>query len=268
MATYTPQTGVSIGDSSPYPLKLFVQGYQDAIAPIFQSGGNLFAFSGWSPTPSTSGLVVSKSTDGGATWTNLDTASGPASSSTVFGSAVQRGSTLTVAWFDGGSPVVQLVDFDLTAGTWGAPYGVSGAPVPSGAGVSIGCWYRAGDNSLVVFYPDLASGSGLWASVYDLTGGSWGAPIDVGTNITGLPNYMSAAPTIERMSACIDSADNIYLFFSTAANLAVSNDWSFRVFMQQFTAANGVPNTAAGFHDFPGQGDVTPNLNDFNTQSL
>lgn len=263
MATYTPQTGVPIGDADPFSLLVLGFGWNPLDAGVITYGGNLYTVSFWSP--STFGIVISKSTDGGVTWTNIDTANGPlAATVTAGGCYVARGSTISVAFYDGPvGPPIYLYDFDLVSETWGTVYGIAGAPTirTSGSGSGTSLVYRASSDDLVVFYEG-DGGSGFWSAVYDIGGASWSSPIDAGVNITALANWGSAAPVITNIfTCCIDSDDNIYLFFSTEVNVAGTNDWSYRVFFQRFTTANARPSGAGDFYDFPGQGDINLNLN-------
>jgi hypothetical protein len=261
MATYTPQTAIPIADAPPYPLEMSGFGCNACTAGVIPIGDSFYVVNSSAPS-GVGSITVSKSTDKGATWTNMDTANEPTATSDTSGGVITlRGSIITAAFFDGDTgPPIHLYDYDTSTDTWGAAYGTFGAPTieSSGSGSGINCRYRSSTNDVVVAYAG-DGGSGLWAASYDLTSATWSTPFDLGINITTLAGWAAAAPRIlsGALTSCQDGNDNIYFFFPTSFNF-VDATWTDRVFFQLLTSENGVPDSAATFYDFPGQGETSP----------
>lgn len=182
--------------------------YNGALYQVMQLGG-LFS------TPAVA-IFVYRSTDKGATWVPVDAAHGPVYSGAAgadfdgTGGAFFDGAhTIIVAFTPSGSAVgatlgpINLQNFDLSTGTWGAAYGTSGAPTC----YQIGQAFQRPDTSILVFYADTRSGLklvGQKAAVY--AAGVW-STFAVDTNVGG--GYTAEGGQI---AAAMDATGRIHLF--------------------------------------------------------
>lgn len=154
-----------------------------------------------------------KSTDNGATWTELDAGNGPSNASTPTGGAYFDGvNTFTIASTNGSriTPVahpILLQDFDLVSGTWGAVYGAGSANV-----YGVNQAYKRSDGSLLVIAADnIGASASLTAFVWD--GVSWssfgltsGLPVGWKTDSSSSTVYESATGTIHMFGIAVDGA--------------------------------------------------------------
>lgn len=208
-------------------------------------------FVGTSNTPAPFTLNISKSMDAGKTWQLVGQ-----TQTTNFNAA---------PFFDGDhsiiiavstsarevSGTINLQNFDLDTETWGAVYGVAGAPTT----FSI---YSAGlrpDGSIIVLHSGpragaVGTGSGLFAAIF--AAGAWSTNFDAGTGITTLPSYDSVHDFAYRAVFVVNPATGDSLvFFTTHGNLGPPN-WEGRGFFQLITSTN----TLGTFFDFPGNDGV------------
>ncbi|HKT90092.1 MAG TPA: hypothetical protein VJQ59_16725 [Candidatus Sulfotelmatobacter sp.] len=171
-------------------------------APFFGTllfGGNLYALSsGGSHTPGTP--IVYKSTDGGATWTDISTATLPTNFQSIQQLWDETSGVIHFFGTDDGSVTFRMVDFDLTTG-WGPYYGTSGGPGNSYHSFAL---TSAGD---FVFYTD--SGDGflrVLKSVLHHNSATW-TVVDADL---GIPS--GASISVNPESVIIDATDRIHVF--------------------------------------------------------
>lgn len=209
--------------------------------------------------------VILKSTDKGSTWAPLDLGNSPAFQHcsgyfdglrTVFCAFVTANS---------GAGVIELRNFDLVSETWGAVYGIAGAPV---AGGTVAVWKRP-NSTLLILYNGRTVGnptaSGMGGASYDLLAGSWGAPFDVGGNVLLLTGW-DAAQTVcspQFATSVKDSTGVVHVFFNSSSNQTVPVVWGNRCFHQ----AVNVDDSLGPFTDFPGQVAPFPAF-PYNSQQL
>ena len=118
--------------------------------------------------------------------------------------------TITLAAIDGGSGAPQLVDFDLSASTWGAPYGTSGNPALK----SVYGLYKRADASLLLIGEKSTGAEVLPACVY--SSGAWGTSFDVAANVVALGYVQPSGLTDQNPNppkSCMDASGNVYVFF-------------------------------------------------------
>jgi hypothetical protein len=206
------------------------------------------------PTVGTFVLQMFQSIDGGATWQGLDLSNSPnGNAMPVF----DGNHTVVVAFSTSAVDVdgsINLINFDLSTGTWGPVYGTAGAPTTQAV---YGIYIRP-DGSYIVLHNPIASGptpgsTGMFAAVF--AAGVWVTNFDAGTGITGLPGYDDTLDSTDWSTAVLDAAGNLHLFFSTSGSNGPPN-WNGRVFYQQI-----LPTNALGtFVDIPGNNVSPPKI--------
>jgi hypothetical protein len=273
------EAAFSYGGTLPFgpPVQIdSLDGQQDSLLPatntrtVFQFGTAIYKLLNRQQTFAT---IICKSTDSGATWTVLDAAHQPAFE-TGSGWFDLANSKVTVAYVDanGAAGNIHLIDFDLIAGLWGAPYAHVGPITGNPAGTSISIVKRS-DGTYVIFY-NISSGlgvglpTGLNAVVYD-PATFWGVPFDLGTNITTLTGWDSTQTRVQMQGfkVTVDSLGICHCFFNTTSNQVAPVIWGNRVFYQQLLLNNTLPTAANAFLDFPGQVAPFPAF-PYNTQQL
>ncbi len=199
-------------------------------------------------------LRIFTSSDDGATWTELDTGSGPSfqwatgffDGNHTFYCAFRANNTAAGA--------INLQNFDLATGLWGAVYGTSGAPTADGTGIAV--YLRESNNTLLVLYGNRNSfnapdPSGVGGVSFDLTALTWGVPFDVGAALLALPGWDATQTTCPaaQLTSYIDASDNVGVFFRTNSVQTSPVIWGNRAFYQQI-----LPDDSLGsFEDFPNQ---------------
>ena len=160
--------------------------------------------------------------------------------------------TITFAAMDAGGHV-KLVDFDLSSGTWGSPYGDLAAPTM----LAVYALYKRPDDSFLLIGEQNGSNV-LPAAVY--ASGAWGAPFDIAVNMLALPSCPTN-PNTNAPKSCMDAAGNVYVFWQLegytvlpdSTSAGPQSAWYGRAFYQRVAADNSVPSGAGNFYDFPGQ---------------
>jgi hypothetical protein len=224
-----------------------------AVFTNFGFGGNLYA---WLNNPHAAPLssFVSKSTDHGVTWAKLDGASSPPYE---IGRAYFDASTSSlICCFitSNVGAVAPLVfqDFSLLTETWGAAYGVAGAP----SGKQITAVYKRPDDTLLVIYQDrsgfgAAEGSGVQCAIYDIGAHAWVTDFDAGANIIAQTGWDSTQTLCTALNTrtYMDAAGNVGVFPNTSSLQTVPVIWINRYFYQRIL----LDNSLGSFFDFPGQ---------------
>ena len=162
------------------------------------------------------GIYVYQSLDSGASWSVLDSANGPSrnevNSTQGGGFAFDGDHTIIVAWsatahpIDGGTPgPLNLINFDLVTGTWGAPYATVGAP---DIFITSQCFVRPDGTILVLATNALTGGAITGLTAYVWSGSAWSSfAVDV--------NLAAGVLSSDNNAACMDSTGNIHLFMIT-----------------------------------------------------
>jgi hypothetical protein len=166
-------------------------------------------------------INVFRSTDGGATWSILDQANSPnAKTDTTPSAAVfyDGANTLTVA-STAGSPItpasaaIQLNDFNLTTGKWGAAYGAGSSVV-----FAVSQLYKRSDGSILVIALSNASGSNITANVF--AAGAWSQFSLVGlltagwsANGSSSTVYDPATGAIHEFGKAFDAVPNPHIYY-------------------------------------------------------
>ena len=219
---------------------------------VFVYGGNLYKLLNRQQVFAT---VICKSTDGGATWTVLDSANSPLFE-TCSGFFDETNGLVICAYVDanGAAGNIRLRNFNLATGLWEVVNPHVGPATGQAASIAV---FQRTDNTVIVLFQNRNSfnpgdPSGLAAVVYDPVATSWGSTFDVGAALLLLPGW-DATQTIVNMSnvrVTMDSATGvIHSFFSTSSIQTVPVVWGNRVFYQ----AIKLDNSLGSFNDFPGQ---------------
>lgn len=180
--------------------------------------------------------AIYKSTNGGASWSPLDTAGQPATSQIV---QFDGNHTLVAAFSSAGNFLegpIHLQNFDLSTETWGAPYGTSGSPTGY---ITDLVGFRP-DGSIVVLYQHSFGGNPSANFFAAFASGAWSAPLQIDVNYAG--PILAAASNL--MTAAIDSAGNVHAFMALSAS---GSNLPWNVFYQEVTALNAL----GSFHTFP-----------------
>lgn len=211
----------------------------------FLFGGDLYM--ALTPTNPSSSFIVQifRSQDGGNSWQVLDGGNGPnGNAMVVFDGDHSLICAFSTAAIDTTGDI-NLQNFDLTAGTWGAVYGTSSPPTTQ----AIYDVYLRPDGSILVLHnPRAGSGSavtGLECSIF--VSPNWSTTFDAGTGITTLPGYNMATVNVQWSSAILDTNGNLHVFFQTDGQSGPPN-WDGRVFYQQIESTNAL----GTFFNFPG----------------
>lgn len=182
--------------------------------PIFWSSRRTYAFTLQIPV-SAQKAAFYKSLDGGATWTDPDIADAQvckAFADYYFDGVSNIVNILLIANNSGSQPLV-LVNFDLNAETYSAPYGSVGAPTDTFVGIVRVA--RTSDNHLICFYSRNVGGGNSRArcAIYDITGATWGSPFDYATD-------MPVIGTTQVETIIPDPANNlVHVFYSNGLTL-------------------------------------------------
>jgi hypothetical protein len=218
---------------------------------LAKSGGNLYLYSDkflpYSPPPGASSTVY-KSTNGGTTWVEADSANYPVSAvgAAVYDSANNQFIVaLCPTSYDPSSypAAMYLKTFNLTTETWGADFASPG-PMQSG----VGSVFKRPDGSIVVIY---ASGvtpptgeTTLRAAVWN--GTVWSASIDLGVAL--LPTVPSGY--VYAHGSAMDSTGVIHIVMSGNGSLhnayqqLLTNNTLGNSFI--FTGATNISSTSDG----------------------
>jgi len=180
------QIGPTTGWTGLSPIRQF----PDARSFLIEFGGNLFTFTGGPVGAGPFFYQCSKSTDGGATWTQLDTAAAPTGTALEPLAAFDGAHTVAVAFLPDPSVQIQLQNFDLATETWGPVYG-AGGPGP-GANL-LGVWV-APDTSVVVAYQ--IPFDPFFLPVVRFSAGVWGTPFDAAPSLAPAGGLMPVAGAV------------------------------------------------------------------------
>jgi len=180
------------------------------------------------------------STNGGNTWSPLDTGGQP----TISGIVQFDGNQTLVCAFpsagNGSEGGINLQNFDLATQTWGSVYGT--ASPPTGNEVDF-VGFRP-DGSVVVLYDHFVSAThqtGKFFAVF--AANAWSAGVGVDINFVN-PDPPELGSTERLISAVIDQSGNVHVFMDLFGTTGLP--WF--VFYQEVTAANGL----GSFFTFPG----------------
>lgn len=154
--------------------------------PIYWTSNRTYAFT-VQDNISPNKAAFYKSIDGGATWTTPDIADAlvcHAFADYYFDGVSSIVNILMVQANSGVQPLV-LVNFDLNAETYSAPYGTVGAPSDNLVGLVRVA--KTADNHLICFFGIVAPLANARArcAIYDIAGTTWGAPFDYATDLPG-----------------------------------------------------------------------------------
>ena len=202
---------------------------------IIGYGGNFWQILQYNQVNTPVQIFAYKSTDGGATWAQIDAAHGPtcggAYSSNCSGLWFDGVHTITVAWTAsrnyGTAQPIQLQDFNLSTGLWGAVYGSGSANV-----YYINQLFKRPDGSVVVIAQTSAP-STIEVTANVLASGAWTQySLD-----TSFPGGWGATGWNGPTAASMDSTGLIHMF-------AVVHELTFAyyAFYQQFTTGNATAN--------------------------
>ena len=215
--------------------------------------GNLYQLLSYGSALTGGAVELLKSTDGGVTWVELDTANHPPY---INGNGNFDGDHKVYVAFRTNDSVlpaaINLATFDLSTGTWSAAYGTVGAPT-TGAVAQI--WQRPDNTLLVVHDPragtGVTTGTGFDVAIYDLVAAAWVSTFDAGTEMTALAGWDSTQTRAAtgQSTGMIDSTGRVHLFWNTSSIQTVPVVWGNRVFYQAIELNNAL----GSFFDFPGQ---------------
>jgi hypothetical protein len=199
-------------------------------------------------------LEAMQSLDGGATWQALDFGNSPnGNAMPIFDGDHTVIVAVSTAAVDSDGDV-NLINFDLSTGTWGALYATASAPTTQQIYMPL----LRPDGSIVVLHNPRASGSpasgsGLFAAVY--ASGAWATNFDLGAGIASLPGYNVTDDFVYWTNAVVDPNTGVtHVFFQTVGDTGPPN-WIGRTFYQMLNADNSL----GTFYDFPGN-DTQPTL--------
>lgn len=210
-------------------------------------GSNLYAL-----LTDNTGFEMMKSTDGGLTWTAMDSGNAPA---TGGGSG----------WFDLASHTfwtcyadlanqLGVAKFNTTTDTWATV--ATGGPA---TGLAYGCALRS-DSTLFCCYSGSTT-SQLSGLSFNTGSSTFGAEFDVGGNITTLPEYTPLVGALNPTFALDSTGDNVYVAFMTL-DFSGTPQMNNGVFFQVVSLTNALGN----FFVFPGQiGNPQPDPQDMRT---
>lgn len=183
-------------------------------------GGNLYVVTDFIYADDVTGNIcnVYESTDGGSTWTLLDSAHAPnITSGYGYSSSYFDGNqTITVSFvavtYPGSSGTLKLQQFDLATGTWGSVFAPGGPTIQE-----LGPIFVRPDGTILVTwdsgYPPPSGHSRLRYSIWD--GTSWSAAGDAGANYLALD--ATGNIFVNTCAGVMDSSGNVNLFFSDFA---------------------------------------------------
>lgn len=145
-----------------------------------------------------------------------------------------------------------LIDFDLNAGTWGAPY--AGQNIRNTFGFGPFGIFRLSSGNLTVLYFDEALDD-TPAKIQTWNGVSWTALVDVCGGAEGLPGFDPTEVAFSFASAVLDASDVLHIIY-TATSDTLAGWIGNRFFYQEAIAGNTLQN----FQEFPGQVGPNPDL--------
>lgn len=195
------------------------------------------------PNPITIGgpstFQIFQSLDGGKTWTGLNNTGAPNATTNMQAGYDGNGNFIiafsTAGYGSNGS--INLQNFSLLTGTWGAVYGTASPPTTQDVG---GVFVRP-DGSIAVIHNPSTSGagtvSGMSVSIY--SGGAWTTTFDAGVAIQSLSGYELHTTIVTWMGATVDTAGNLHLFFQVEGGTPAAS-WNGRVFYQLVEPSNAL----------------------------
>lgn len=198
------------------------------------------------------GFEMMKSTDGGVTWTAMDTANAPATGGGS-GWFDQPSHTFWTCYADLGNQL-GVAKFNTTTDKWATV--ATGGPA---TGLAYGCALRS-DGSLFCCYSG-SSASQLSALSFNTGTSTFGPEFDAGAGILTLPEYSVLVGTLNPTFALDSTGDNVYVAFMTEdfSPTPLMNDG---VFFQVISLTDALGN----FFVFPGQiGNPPPTTLDMRT---
>ena len=217
------------------PLKGFLGGeagsggFSPQYAPFLFDGNLYQVLQAAGPVPASfspsGGIFVYQSVNQGASWASLDTANGPTRTDLTPGAGFfyDSAQTIIVAWTPDAGPLVghhgalNLKNFNLNAGTWGATYGTAGAPLVW----TVAQAYQRPDGSILVLAtPNFAAGAVNGCTAYVFAAGAWSS-FAVDTNLPG--GFLSTG----NISSCMDSTGRIHVVM--LADNGVTREWCYQL---------------------------------------
>ena len=199
-------------------------------------------------------IQIFNSTDGGATWNEIDAGGEPNTSlgwnASPIPAVFDGDHTFTFFYYNNVSATLNLQQFDLNAGTWGAAFGTQDlspmTPLPV-------CLQRQSTGNFIAVFQDVSTyPAALYSQVWN--GSSWSAAIDCSVNAEGIIDPATMAFQVVAPSV-IDPSDVLHLIF-WAADAGPPFDLE-GVFYQEITASNALQN----FQQFPDNAGASPDLN-------
>ena len=145
-----------------------------------------------------------------------------------------------------------LIDFDLNAGTWGAPYAEQ--TIRNTLGFGPYGIFRLSNGDITVLYFDEAVDD-TPAKIQTWNGSSWSALVDVCAGAEALPGFDPTQVAFFFAAAVLDSSDVVHVIY--AANSDTLAGWIGNRFFYQEVAPG---NTLQNFQEFPGQTGPNPDL--------
>jgi hypothetical protein len=254
-----PSTTIQIGAQG-LPILTFIKGATYWVFLWNAIGGTFDAWS--SPDAATWGLA----------------ATGPRSPGWGFGSGGYNLQDGGAAFFDGDHTVTLayqslsydslyyfgdnfLIDFDLNAGTWGAPYADQTFSGFTGHSVAPAFIFRLSSGNIAVIYQDTRTyqvpfgykPAPFMIQAWD--GSSWTALVDICAGAEALPDFAPLTAKFQFCTAVLDSADVVHAIY-WASDASVP-DWNNPRFFYQEILPDG---TLQNFQEFPGQTGAQPDL--------
>lgn len=149
--------------------------------------------------------------------------------------------TITLAYQQGNfSGNSFLSQFNLTTGTWGAPFAEQSGGVPGNA-VYLQVFVASNGNIVTVMADQTAAPFAYFTQTWN--GASWSAAVNICATCEALPGFNVSLFTVQ--NSALDSNNVLHTIFSTFGAVG----WNNRFFYQEVTAAGALQN----FQEFPGQ---------------
>jgi hypothetical protein len=172
-------------------------------------GGAYYQILTATDNPLSNSIAAFKSTDGGGTWTELDSSNRP--NSFGGGPAVSWdgvSSDVLVAFYEFPGNVA-LIHFDLGTETWGIPFGNSGSPALE----PIALWQRS-DSAWYALFIDPADFDSITLKSAIWDGASWGSEVDL-VAAAGIPDDGTVQIDVQGPASVVDPDDALHVFFRT-----------------------------------------------------